>query len=276
MTARRSDRCFIAVAIIGALTVATGCHVQGRPVHDHATALADSYAAAHLPAGVGVALLPVGAGADPLTFGDQTPAYAWSTMKVPLALAAQRYGAGAPDIDAAIEAAIVDSDNDAALVLRQSLGTPDQARERLTAVLREGGDPDIEVPAITGPDELFGLTRWSLAGAARFTAHLPCLAGTATILGYMREVSEEQQWGLLSIEAPGVRTAVKGGWGESDEVRQLGLITWPDGGQLAVTMLSYRAGETTGEGIAELNQVAHWLQHNLELLPRGRCPAENR
>ncbi|MFZ2509588.1 MAG: hypothetical protein WAW85_00645 [Gordonia sp. (in: high G+C Gram-positive bacteria)] len=171
----------------------------------------------------------------------------------------------------AIEAASVASDNDAALELRQSLGTPDHARERVTAVLREGGDPDVTLPPIIGPDELFSLTPWSLSGAARFSAHLPCLPDTATILRSMGEVSTEQQWGLVSVNAPEVRTAVKGCWGEADEVRQLGLITWPDGRQLAVTMISYRVGETTGDGLAELDQVARWLQQNLEILPRGRC-----
>ncbi|MCK0438069.1 hypothetical protein MUG78_00985 [Gordonia alkaliphila] len=277
MRNRRSPaRLITALATIGALTVgAAGCQVDGQPAIGHGASLQESYAAAQLPAGVGVALLPLG-GTQVLTFGDQTSEYAWSTIKVPLALAAQRHAAGESadvraDIDAAIESAIVDSDNDAALALRESLGTPDQARARVTAVLREGGDGDVQLAPIDDPEDIFGLTRWPLAGSARFAARLPCMPGSQQILGFMGEVSAEQEWGLHSISAPGVHTAMKGGWGEADEVRQLGLITWPDGRQLAVAMLSSREGETTGEGIAELDRVAQWLQENLEALPRGRC-----
>lgn len=220
--------------------------------------------------GVGLALVPVG-GAAVLTFGNQQQHVAWSTIKVPLALAAQRNGSS----QALISKAIIDSDNDAALALRESLGTPTEARVKVTAVLRDGGDEDTEVVKIREPTETFGLTEWKLGDAAVFGAHLPCMDDTGEILGYMGKVNGSQKWGLESMTSKRVTTAVKGGWGPADEggyeVRQLGLITWKDGRQLAVTMQSYQPGEEMGVGVANLDAVAAWLDTNLAKLPRGKC-----
>ena len=220
--------------------------------------------------GVGLALVPVGS-SEVFTFGDQTPRVAWSTMKVPLSLAAQRNGAK----QSLIKRAIIDSDNDANLTLRESLGTPEQASGKITAVLRDGGDTTTELVKIVEPDETFGLTVWPLASSAIFAAHLPCLPDSGQIVTYMGEVAGNQQWGLESMTAKNVTTAVKGGWGPADdggeEVRQLGLITWRDGQQVAVTMSSYRPGQSMGTGIANLDRVAAWLTKNLKKLPRGTC-----
>lgn len=220
--------------------------------------------------GVGVVLAPVG-GDVIIALGDQTTRVAWSTIKVPLSLAAQRNGS-APTL---IKKAIIDSDNDVALKLRESLGTPDEARAKVTAVLRRGGDPTTEVVKIKAADETFGLTEWPLTGAATFAAQLPCGNDTADILMYMGRVADNQQWGLKSITSTKVTTAVKGGWGPADEggyeIRQMGVITWDDGRQLAVSMASYRPGEGMEVGIANLNKVAGWLQKNLDKLPRGSC-----
>ncbi|MFT3661598.1 MAG: hypothetical protein QM809_09390 [Gordonia sp. (in: high G+C Gram-positive bacteria)] len=233
--------------------------------------LEDSFAAEGFGEGVGVAVAPVGGG-PALTFGDQSVRVAWSTIKVPLALAAIRNGKAE---DSVVQNAIVDSDNDAALALRKSLGTEDQARKKVTAVLRAGGDKTVEAVKIQDPTETFGLTPWSLASAAGFAAKLPCLQDSTEILTYMGEVAANQQWGLESIRSKKVTTAVKGGWGPADdgsyEVRQLGLITWQDGTQAAVTMQSWQPGAEMGVGTANLDKIAKWLQRNLKHLPHGRC-----
>ncbi|MFZ2512587.1 MAG: hypothetical protein WAW85_16020 [Gordonia sp. (in: high G+C Gram-positive bacteria)] len=220
--------------------------------------------------GVGLALVPVGGG-EVLTFGNQNQRVAWSTIKVPLALAAQRNGSK----QALISKAIINSDNDAALSLRESLGTPEEARTKVTAVLRDGGDDSTAVVTIKAADETFGLTEWKLADAATFAAHLPCMKDTDEILTYMGEVNSNQQWGIESMTSPRVTTALKGGWGPADqggyEVRQLGLITWKDGRELAVTMQTYQPGQEMSTGIAHLNEVAAWLDKNVAKLPRGKC-----
>ncbi|MEZ5209768.1 hypothetical protein [Gordonia sp. (in: high G+C Gram-positive bacteria)] len=235
----------------------------------------------NLGPGVGVALVPVGGG--PVTaFGDPPVMTAWSTIKVPLSIAALRNKPGNADILATVKQAIIHSDNDAALKLRRSLGGPNgagdaaTARTKVTDVLRSGGDENTDPVHIAyDSDETFGLTPWKLTDAATFAAHLPCMKNTAKVLDYMGEVDGMQQWGLKSIEIPGGSTAVKGGWGPADDggydVRQLGLITFSDGRQVAVTMQSHRAGEEMGVGTDRLNKVAAWLRKNLPKLPRGRC-----
>ncbi|SEC06161.1 hypothetical protein SAMN04488550_1247 [Gordonia malaquae] len=231
-------------------------------------ALAASFARQDLPADVGVALAPVG-GDEVYTFGDQSERVAWSTIKVPLALAAQRKNGRTPEI----RTAIIDSDNDAALALRRSLGTQSEGRKLVEAVIRDGGDTDTEVVEIKADDETFGLTVWPLRGAATFAANLPCLPDSKYIVGLMGNVASVQSWGIEVMKSP-ADTAVKGGWGPGDkggyEVRQLGLITHKDGSQTAVAMSTY-SGEPMDDGVAVLNKVGTWLNANLRRLPKGRC-----
>lgn len=230
--------------------------------------LAASFTRQGFPADVGVALAPVGGG-DVYTFGDQTPRVAWSTIKVPLALAAKRKNGWMPEI----ENAIVDSDNDAALALRKSLGSPSSGRNQVEAVFRDGGDTTTRVVEIKADDETFGLTPWPLEGAATFGSNLPCLDDSKEIVRLMGRVADNQEWGIRTMDAP-KKTSVKGGWGPGDEggveVRQLGLITHKDGSQTAVAMSTY-SGDPMGTGVAVLNKVADWLDKNIAKLPKGRC-----
>lgn len=231
--------------------------------------LTASFAALELPADVGVAIAPVGGG-PPVVLGNQDVRVAWSTIKVPLALAAHRRNGPSP----LTETAIIDSDNEAALQLRLSLGTPEEARAAVTAVLRDGDDTSTRVATIRQPDETFGLTPWPLVNAVAFTAALPCLPDSKHIVDYMGRTAENQSWGLEVMTKPDA-TAVKGGWGPGDnggvEVRQIGLITFPGGARTAVAMSSYPRDSEMGVGVANLNRVGRWLDKNLTRLPRGDC-----
>lgn len=239
---------------------------------DPGPALAASFAelTARLGQPVGVSIMPVGGG-EVVNLGEQTPQVAWSTIKVPLALAAQRKNGPSE----AARAAIVDSDNASAEALWASLGTPDEASAAVTAVLREGGDGRSTVPSQRLRPEftIFGQTSWALPDAAAFTAHLPCLPGAQDIVALMGQVSGNQQWGIELI--PGRTTAVKGGWGPSVGggyvVRQIALLTRRDGKQVAFALSTYAPGGTLGSGIAALNQVSQWVGRNLAALPGGRC-----
>lgn len=236
------------------------------------TRLASSFTAlsAQLSQPVGVSAVAVGGG-EVVSFGDQVPQVAWSTIKVPLALAAQRKNGVLP----AETPAIVDSDNAAAEQLWSSLGSPEQASQAVTAVLREGGDDTTVVPSQRSRAEftVFGQTLWALADAATFTAHLPCLPDSDEVVGLMGRVSANQSWGIEVI--PNRATAVKGGWGPSLDggyvVRQIGIITRKDGKQTAIALSTYAPGASMGSGIAALNQVGEWIGANLVALPGGRC-----
>lgn len=220
---------------------------------------------------LGVAIVPVGSrGGDPIILGDNTPRVAWSTIKVPLAVAAERENGPS----SAESTAIINSDNGSAESLWSSLGSDAVAARKVTAVLREGGDDRSTVPAqrMRAGYTVFGQTVWSLPAAATFTAHLPCMPGAAHVVSLMGQVAGNQQWGVEVMSKPAA-TAVKGGWGPGTDgsylVRQIGLLTFSDGRQTAVAM-SASAGSMSA-GIAGLNAVGTWLDRNVARLPRGRC-----
>ncbi|MGO3325454.1 hypothetical protein [Gordonia sp. (in: high G+C Gram-positive bacteria)] len=233
-----------------------------------AQTLQKSFASLHLTAPTGVALTPVGGG-KPLLFGDQQVQDAWSTIKAPLGLAAERkHGMSRTEANA-----VIDSDNESARILTRSFGSPVKASDELAAVLREGGDTTTVPAARHGRDyPLLGETSWSLADSATWTAHLPCMIGSDHVLELMREVAGIQDWGLRRI---GDRSPVKGGWGQAPDggyvVRQIGVLRLPDGSRTAVSMSTHLPGMTFEDGTRELDQIADWLTANLRLLPGGAC-----
>ena len=219
---------------------------------------------------VGVAIVPVGGG-PAILLGDQSPPDAWSTIKIPLALAAERRtGANHSETKA-----IVDSDNLSARRLTQSLGTPAEAVTAVTAVLREGGDSaTVVVPAKDGEWPHLGETVWPLDASAAWTARLPCLPGSGHVIDLMSHVGHDQDWGLMRA---GDVAAVKGGWGSEDDddsylVRQIGLLTLDDDTRVAVSMSTTAPGMAYETGVEALNTVGAWLGRNLGLLPGGSCP----
>ncbi len=265
------------VVVIAAAATVTIVVLRDDHSEDHETtaepqrALHDSFGALRLPAPTGVAITPVGGGRS-LLFGDQTPQDAWSTIKAPLGLAAERmHGMSRTEAHA-----VIDSDNRSARILTRSFGGPDEATKALENVLREGGDMVTEPARRHGRDfPMLGETRWALADSAGWTANLPCLTGSEHMLELMRGVSRVQDWGVRRIG--GRSTAVKGGWGEAPDggyvVRQIGLVTLPNGSQAAVSASVHKAGMTFETGTAALDQVAHWLKANLTRIPGGECPA---
>ncbi|GAC78704.1 hypothetical protein SAMN04488550_2827 [Gordonia malaquae] len=218
---------------------------------------------------VGVAIVPVGGG-TPLLFGDQTVHDAWSTIKAPLGLAAERkHGMSRTEANA-----VVDSDNNSARILTKSLGTPTEASEALADVLREGGDTVTVPPPHRGSTHpMLGETQWSLADSGTWTANLPCMTGSDHILELMRDVADVQEWGVRRLGDE--RTAVKGGWGPDADggyvVRQIGVVTLHDGSQVAVSASIHTPRMTFEAGTATLDKVAEWLQAEFDSLPGGRC-----
>jgi hypothetical protein len=163
--------------------------------------------------------------------GELREIRAWSTMKVPVIVAA--IAAGRADWEA-IEAAITRSDNDAALWLWRAL---DDGAARVEAVLREAGDGETTLERDPDPRgySSFGRTVWSLAAAVSFygalaRGELVPPGHTERILDAMRRIVPEQRWGLGAAEPP---IPFKGGWGPSEspeggyEVIQVGIAA-PD------------------------------------------------
>ncbi|MGK8509422.1 serine hydrolase [Nocardia asiatica] len=235
--------------------------------------LAASYA--ELAAGVrgklGMAIMPVG-GEQVVTFGEWTSGPAWSTMKVPLTIAALRRNPGSSNF--AASAAITQSDNAAADVLWQSLGTAQEAAQAVQAVLREGGDNKTVVPATRARSEHspFGQAEWSLTDQVRFASRLPCLPQAERVTALMEQVVVSQRWGLGEFTG----AEFKGGWGPDASgaylVRQFGIIDIPTG-QIAIAIAVQPESGTFNDGMNVLDKLATVVSQHLDELSGGRCAA---
>ncbi|MGQ4614577.1 hypothetical protein [Nocardia sp. R7R-8] len=221
---------------------------------------------------VGMAIMPVGGGRMTI-FGDWASGIAWSTIKVPLAIAALRHDSR-EDIVHDVEAAITWSDNDAAEALWQSLGDGLQAAEAVQDVIDEAGDATTGVagPRTTLDYTSFGGTEWTLANQARFASRLPCLPESFRVTELMREITPEQAWGLGVLEG----TAFKGGWGPDDEtgvytVRQFGLVPVRSG-MVAVALAATADSGSFDDSTTILNRMARMLGRHLDELRGGSCP----
>ena len=212
----------------------------------------------------GVALAePGAAGADgvPQVAGDLVSDVAWSTSKVPIAIASVRQTGAA---DANVTAAITVSDNAAAEAMWAGLGDPATAAAASTAVLRDGGDATTNVNAerIRPEYTAFGQTQWALPDQARFGANLTCLDGAGPVVEAMGNIAGDQRYGLGTI--PGAR--FKGGWGPDVSgmylVRQFGTIS-VDGGEVGVAIAARPADGTYESGQAMLTEITAAVQRHM-------------
>ncbi|MGW4536217.1 hypothetical protein ACWEOI_35195 [Nocardia sp. NPDC004340] len=219
---------------------------------------------------VGLAITPVGSDRT-VALGDWSSGPGWSTMKVPLTLAALRKSSS--NQTAAINA-IEYSDNSAADTLWQALGSPDVAAQTVQDVLREGGDTDTTVPATRTRSDYsaFGQADWSLANQVKFAAKLPCLPESDAVTSLMSKVSSGQRWGLGTLDG----AEFKGGWGPDTSgnylVRQLGLIPTA-GGQIAIAIATQPNSGSFDDGTVMLTKVATLIGKHLDELRGGVCAA---
>lgn len=224
---------------------------------------------------MGLAAMPVGGG-DMTVLGNWSTGIAWSTIKVPLALAALRRDRELRDV---AEAAITYSDNDAAQQLWNSLGTDEEAADAVQAILHEAGDDYTDVGmrhtrlATLGSDDLlsFGATDWTLTDQARFAAKLPCLPRASSVISLMSEITPSQSWGLGHLFG----AEFKGGWGPDDDtgmytVRQFGLIPTL-AGPVAVALAAEPASGTFEDATDMMDRMALLLGEHLPELRGGLC-----
>jgi hypothetical protein len=226
--------------------------------------------AAELDAKVGIVVRPVGSGPAPVTAGEWSTGTAWSTIKVPLAIAGLR-ATDPPEVTEAMRAAITQSDNDAAESIWEGLGDPVTAAKKVEAVLEEAGAPTaVESQKVRPEFTAFGQTTWSLNDQATFLSSAACDPQNQPVMDLMGQIAPDQLWGLGQI--PG--TEFKGGWGPSPDgnylVRQFGVIPVNDG--LAVVAVAAEPNSGAFEdGTEELSRIAAWLQAHTDLLPVGHC-----
>jgi hypothetical protein len=242
--------------------------MAGTAPSDLEAAFAQLQAQLHAP--VGIAVTAVGSNQPPMKLGDLQSGPAWSTIKVPLAIAALRQE-NSPTPTAAMTAAITESDNAAAESIWAGLGDPVTAAHDVEAVLKETGDPTtVEYRKVRPEFTAFGQTDWSLEDQVKFLSSAVCDPRNDPIFALMGEVVSDQSWGIGTI--PDSR--FKGGWGPSPTgnylVRQIGTLNTPSG-TVAVAIAVEPASGSFDEGTSDLTEVANWLGDHLAALPAGHC-----
>jgi len=225
--------------------------------------------AAQVGGSVGLAFSRMGGGA-PTALGSWRTGVGWSTVKVPLAVAAVARAHGEPDaeIQRLMRRSLTASDNAAAEQLWSHLGEPQTAAAQVQAVLRSGGDHDTVVqsrrvrPGFTA----FGQTSWSVANQAAFVAALPCLAYSDQVLRLMGAVEPGQRWGIGSVGLP---SHFKGGWGPGLAggylVRQMGVVTLANGSRAGLAIASEPADGRFETGTANLTALVRWAVANVRV-----------
>jgi hypothetical protein len=245
----------------------TGAPPTPQPLGDEFAQLA-----ATLKAKVGIAFSAVGIGQEPIQLGDwQSGGPAWSTMKVPLVIAALQ-DEKSHTITDAMTAAITESDNAAAESIWAGLGDPVTAEHRVEDVLRHTGDPTIvQSQRVRPPFTAFGQTDWPLTDQVRFTSAAFCDKANGPVFDLMGQIAKDQSWGIGTISG----TRFKGGWGPSATgdylVRQIGVLKAPNGMEVAVALAAQPNTGKFEDGTAELTEMAKWLTAHLTELPAGHC-----
>jgi hypothetical protein len=217
--------------------------------------------AATVAATIGVAVAPPGL-TEPYSLGRWSSGVAWSTIKVPLAIAALRRDQ--PSTRDLVVKAITESDNHASERLWSLLGEPADAAQQVQAVVSECGDTAtvVESRRLRRGFTAFGQTQWPLSRQARFAAQLPYLPDATGVIDLMHRLTRGQRWGLA---AKGV--AAKGGWGPGARndylVRQFGIMP-TDSGHVGVALAAQANGFKAG--IEVLNTMTDWLVGHLPAL----------
>lgn len=221
---------------------------------------------------VQVALEAIGSSEDQVLLGGWADGPAWSTIKVPLVIAALRQQGKSADITAEMTAAVTESDNAAAESIWASLGDPVTAARKVQDVLRNYGDQhtDVQSTKIRPEFTAFGQTLWSLNEQLRFLSGAYCDPANKAVFALMGEIENAQKWGLGKL--PGAK--FKGGWGPDPGghylVRQIGVIVTSNG-STAVAVATDPPSGTLDDGIQALNTVAQWLGDHEADLPAGTC-----
>lgn len=199
-----------------------------------------------------------------LVLGSRESGSAWSTIKVPMALALiEEPGPLTSRQSSLIAAAISVSDNQAAEAIFGDLvrkhGSKEGAAGAIEEVLREAGDQATQV-SVVGRDGFspYGQTEWSLPLQHLFISRLAasCIGdpdAREIVLGHMREVGDA--WGLGAVGAE----LWKGGWGPGTdgryEARQMGVL---DSGAVVTLAVASHDG-SFGSAQSAASEVARLL-----------------
>lgn len=238
---------------------------------------------------VGVAVVGVDSGSE-VVLGNNAPAPAWSTSKVPVLVGLLKATHGALSTTEQQEAqlAITESDNQSILDLFDDLeqlkGGLDGASTYITNLFRESGDDSTVVTTAPPPPDAvttFGQTEWPPSEAVKFYRAFAadCLlpaSHTDYVLNLMQHIVSYESWGLGSAGFKAV--AFKGGWGPQSNgaylVRQSGIVDPSTSDAIAIAIVAHPppGADSFTVGTQIVTQTAQWLAHELILTPRGGAP----
>ena len=231
---------------------------------------------------VGVAVVAPGS-SDVMSAGSWAGGRAWSTINVPLAIAAERLANNAVGavndpygnhcdygkVSDATADAVGKSNNCAAWWLWQSVGGDGgNGANSVSAVLRDGGDNSTNVVATgDGASLTASRTVWSLKDQAVFVANLSSVNGSGNIMKYMNSQNANDKKAGLNVFD---KSASKGGWGSGvgAATRQFGLVKMSNGQCMAVAI----GANYFDSSYDVLTKIAQALKDNEAELPGGNCP----
>lgn len=215
---------------------------------------------------VGIAI--AAPGGEVAEFGSLLSDVAWSTSKVPVAVAVVREQGVTPNVTSAITV----SDNAAAEAMWASLGDAATAGQKVNQVLRDGGDTatQIQTERVRPEFTAFGQTQWALKDQATFGANLRCMSGGTEVASLMEQISAGQNYGLGGIEG----AAFKGGWGPdlsgSYLTRQFGVLPGAEPGKFFGVAIAVKSADGTYETEqAMLTAIASTIREHP--VPGGAC-----
>ncbi|GFG66161.1 hypothetical protein MKUB_36510 [Mycobacterium kubicae] len=218
---------------------------------------------AAVPARVGIAI------ARPdrtYSLGRWWSGVAWSTIKVPLAIAALRTDwLQAKDL---VSKAITESDNQSSEEMWSLLGDPISAARKVQGVIAEGGDTAtvVESRRLRRGYTPFGQTLWTLQRQARFAAELPSIPDAEDVIELMGNLTPGHRWGLA---AKGF--AAKGGWGPGVHgeylIRQFGMVH-TQAGHWGVALAAEADDGAYETGVEVADALTDWILSRLPGLAR--------
>lgn len=231
------------------------------PAATDAQSLAD--AAVQAASAWGTAGIAVGGGDGIVAAGFQDASPAWSTIKVPIAIAALRVDQTAAG-DAA--AAITYSDNEAAQRLYSVAGS----QETNNVIAEMGLSAQVNTAPVRPEFSTFGQTALSVRDEALMANSLACVPEAGQVLQLMGQVDPGQSYGLGMVGG-----MFKGGWGPDTagmyQVRQFGLIPRTDGTYAPVALTALPADGSYESGQRMLSAMAQALGEQPDALTPAGC-----
>ena len=215
-----------------------------------------------------VSVTGLGRRADEIHVGSTQRMSAWSTIKIPISMAALRRSKSATTKNR-VNRALRHSDNGAAAQLWRQLGSGRIAAKRTNSVLRKYGNKATSTQwrTVRAGASPYGQTKWSSVGQSYLMAGIACDREGIYIRRQLNAATSGY-WGLRRFD----KAYVKNGYGPRKGgalVRQVAIVVGKDGRRWGVS-ISIRAS-STNRGFTDASIVTDWLRKRIRQVPAKKC-----